>query len=54
MAFDTVIEFGYDGNQIVHDIIREVKVAYPDMNVSVLLDRDTSDLSEHEEARDLH
>jgi len=49
MAFDTVIEFGYDGKQIVHDIIHEVEAAYPDMNVSVLLDRDTSDLSEHEE-----
>lgn len=54
MAFDTVIEFGYDGKQIVHDIIHEVEAAYPDMNVSVLLDRDTSDLSEHEEDRDLH
>lgn len=54
MAFDTVIEFGYDGKQIVHDIIHEVEAAYPDMNVSVLLDRDTSDLSEHEENRDLH
>lgn len=54
MAFDAVIEFGYDGKQIVHDIIHEVEVAYPDMNVSVLLDRDTSDLSEHEEDRDLH
>ena len=54
MAFDAVIEFGYDGKQIVHDIIREVEAAYPDMNVSVLLDRDTSDLSEHEEDRDLH
>ena len=49
MAFDAVIEFGYDGKQIVHDIIHEVEAAYPDMNVSVLLDRDTSDLSEHEE-----
>ena len=47
MAFDAVIEFGYDGKQIVHDIIHEVEAAYPDMNVSVLLDRDTSDLSEH-------
>ena len=54
MAFDAVIEFGYDGKQIVHDIIHEVEAAYPDMNVSVLLDRDTSDLSEHEEDRDLH
>ena len=54
MAFDTVIEFGYDGKQIVHDIIHEVEAAYPDMNVSVLLDRDTSDLSEHEEDRGLH
>ena len=54
MAFDTVIEFGYDGKQIVHDIIHEVEAAYPDMNVSVLLDRDTSGLSEHEEDRDLH
>ena len=54
MAFDAVIEFGYDGKQIVHDIIHEVEEAYPDMNVSVLLDRDTSDLSEHEEDRDLH
>lgn len=54
MAFETVIEFGYDGKQIVHDIIHEVEAAYPDMNVSVLLDRDTSDLSEHEEDRDLH
>lgn len=54
MAFDAVIEFGYDGKQIVHDIIHEVEAAYPDMNVSVLLDRDTSDLSEHEENRDLH
>ena len=54
MAFDTVIEFGYDGKQIVHDIIHEVEAAYPDMNVSVLLDRDASDLSEHEEDRDLH
>ena len=54
MAFDTVIEFGYDGKQIVHDIIHEVEAAYPDMNVSVLLERDTSDLSEHEEDRDLH
>ena len=54
LAFDTVIEFGYDGKQIVHDIIHEVEAAYPDMNVSVLLDRDTSDLSEHEEDRDLH
>ena len=54
MAFDTVIEFGYDGKQIVHDIIHEVEASYPDMNVSVLLDRDTSDLSEHEEDRDLH
>lgn len=54
MAFDTVIEFGYDGKQIVHDIIHEVEAAYPNMNVSVLLDRDTSDLSEHEEDRDLH
>ena len=54
MAFDTVIEFGYDGKQIVHDIIHEVEAAYPDMNVSVLLDRDTSDLSEHEEDRDLY
>ena len=54
MAFDTVIEFGYDGKQIVHDIIHEVEAADPDMNVSVLLDRDTSDLSEHEEDRDLH
>ena len=54
MAFDAVIEFGYDGKQIVHDIIHEVEAAYPNMNVSVLLDRDTSDLSEHEEDRDLH
>ena len=54
MAFDAVIEFGYDGKQIVHDIIHEVEAAYPDMNVSVLLDRDTSNLSEHEEDRDLH
>ena len=54
MAFDAVIEFGYDAKQIVHDIIHEVEAAYPDMNVSVLLDRDTSDLSEHEEDRDLH
>lgn len=54
MAFDAVIEFGYDGKQIVHDIIHEVEAAYPDMNVSVLLDRNTSDLSEHEEDRDLH
>ena len=54
MAFDAVIEFGYDGKQIVHDIIHEVEAAYPDMNVSVLLDRDTSDLSEHEEDRGLH
>lgn len=54
MAFDAVIEFGYDGKQIVHDIIHEVEASYPDMNVSVLLDRDTSDLSEHEEDRDLH
>ena len=54
LAFDAVIEFGYDGKQIVHDIIHEVEAAYPDMNVSVLLDRDTSDLSEHEEDRDLH
>lgn len=54
MAFDTVIEFGYDGKQIIHDIIHEVEEVYPDMNVSVLLDRDTSDLSEHEEDRDLH
>ena len=54
MAFDAVIEFGYDAKQIVHDIIHEVEAAYPDMNVSVLLGRDTSDLSEHEEDRDLH
>lgn len=54
MAFDTVIEFGYDGKQIVHDIIHEVEAAYPDINVSVLLDRNTSDISEHEEDRDLH
>ncbi len=46
MAFDAVIEFGYDGKQIVHDIIHEVKTkAYPDMNVSVLLDRDLIFLS---------
>ncbi len=25
MAFDAVIEFGYDGKQIVHDIIHEVE-----------------------------
>ena len=53
MAFDAVIEFGYDGKQIIHDIIHEVEEVYPDMNVSILLDRDTSDLSEQEDTRDL-
>lgn len=54
IAFDAVIEFGYDGNAIVDDIKKKLSKIYPDMNITILIDRNTSDLSKYEAGRDLH
>ena len=53
IVFDAVIEFGYDGNVIIDDIKKKLSKIYSDMDVTIVIDRDTSDLSEHEDARDL-
>ena len=54
ITFDAVIEFGYDGNAIVDDIKKKLSKIYPDMDITILIDRNTSDLSELEADRDLH
>lgn len=54
ITFDAVIEFGYDENAIVDDIKEKLSKIYPDMDITILIDRNTSDLSEYEAGRDLH
>ena len=45
VAFDMVVEFGFDSEALMYHIMQDIREKYPDFSLNIKIDRDTSDLA---------
>ena len=45
VAFDMVVEFGFDSEALMYHIMQDISEKYPDFSLNIKIDRDTSDLA---------